>query len=273
MRRLNVQFSQIEECIRKSLFALPSLPANPPLQKGEELLLQLVMSDARKLGKESARIEFALIFDHVEEDPTGATSRRHWPDAQRTWRHILHCTETIPTIPFSLESIGLSRNYAGQLTAMYIDPSDEAKIRPFLKGGTAPVDLWSVASVEGLLRTIRNHDQVSRLAPQRMTVVREHQRGLRDPWLTDALKRFYNHRCQICVHDFEPRYGTPYADIHMIDGAAGGPTMSTDILVLCPNHNAIVDVTKARFDRRALMFNYPNGLEERLTLREHLLVA
>lgn len=37
MRRLNVQFSQIEECIRKSLFALPGLPRNPPLRKGEPL--------------------------------------------------------------------------------------------------------------------------------------------------------------------------------------------------------------------------------------------
>lgn len=42
MRRLNVQFSQIQECIEKSRFALPGLPANPPLANGEELLLQLV---------------------------------------------------------------------------------------------------------------------------------------------------------------------------------------------------------------------------------------
>ena len=71
MRRLNVRFTQIEECLRKSLFALATLPRNPPLLQGEELLLQLVLEDARRLGKEDSRIEFALLFDHVEHDTTG----------------------------------------------------------------------------------------------------------------------------------------------------------------------------------------------------------
>lgn len=273
MRRLNVRFAQIEECIQKSLFALPSLPANPPLERGEELLLQLVLEDARRLNKENARIEFALIFDYVEEDPTGEISRKHWPAEGRTWRYILHCTETIPTIPFSLERLGLRKKYAGQSTSMYIDPRDEARIRPLLKGGTRPDDLWSVASVEELLRTIRNYDEVLRLAPVRTTQVREHRRRLRDPWLSDVLKRFYNHRCQVCVHDFEPRYGTPYADTRIVNVQTQQAPISRDVIVLCPNHNAIVGATEAHFDRRALAFEFPNGLVERLTLRDHLLVA
>jgi hypothetical protein len=273
MRRLNVQFSQIEECIRKSLFALPALPANPPLERGEELLLQLVMQDARRLGKEDARIEFALIFDHVEDDPTGRISRQHWPDAGRTWRYILHCSETVPTIPFSLEKLELDRKYSGQQTAMYIEPPDAAKIKRFIKGGTAPVDLWTVASVEQLLRTIRNYDHVLRLAPRDTARVREHERTYVDSWLPDALKRFYNHRCQVCAHDFQPRYGTPYADTCLLQRIREPRPLSTDVVVLCPNHNAIVGATRAAFDRRALMFTYPNGLEERLMLREHLLVA
>jgi hypothetical protein len=273
MRRLNVQFSQIDECISKALFALPNLPATPPLRKGEELLLQLVMQDARRLGKENSRIEFALIFDYAEEDRTGAVSRRHWPNAGRTWRYILHCSDTVPTIPFSLENLGLSRNYSGQLTATYIAPEDEARIRPYMKGGTPARDLWSVASVSELLQTIRNHDQVVRLSPRRATTVREHERRYSDTWLPDTLKRFYNHRCQICVHDFEPRYGTSYADVRVISTHAHAAPLSTDVLVLCPNHNAIIGAASAAFDRRALVFTYPNGLEEPLVLREHLLVA
>jgi hypothetical protein len=271
MRRLNVQFSQIEECIRTSLFAVSTLPANPPLEKGEELLLQLVLQDARPMGKEDSRIDFALIFDHVEEDATGEVSRRHWPDAGRTWRYILHCSETIPTIPFSLERLGLSRKYGGQANPAYIEPVDEAKVRPFLKGGTAPAELWNVASVEELLRTIRNYDQVLRLSPIRHSEVREHTRRVPDPWLPDALKRFYNHRCQVCVHDFEPRYGLPYADVRIVERRPGSPPVSRDIVVLCPNHNAIVGATEARFDRRELAFRFPNGLIERVTLRDHLL--
>jgi len=236
-------------------------------------LLQLVLQDARPMGKENARIEFALIFDHVEEDPTGEMSRRHWPNADRTWRYVLHCSETIPTIPFSLENLELHKSYAAQMTAVYIEPEDEAKIRPYLKGETPAADLLSVASVEQLLRTIRNYDQVLRLSPDRRTMVREHQRRLNDPWLTDALKRFYNHRCQVCVHDFEPRYGTAYADTRVVAARGEEPPTSRDVIVLCPNHNAIVGATDARFDRRGLAFEFPNGLVERVTLRDHLLAA
>lgn len=274
MRRLNVQFSQIEECIRKSLFALPTLPRNPPLQCGEPLLLQLVLQDARPMGKEDSRIEFALIFDHVEEDPTGEISRSHWPEADRTWRYILHCSETIPTIPFSLENLDLEHDYAGQANAVYIDPVDEKKIRPFLKGETPPVELWSVASVEELLRAIRNYDEITRLAPPRTTMVREHRRAVPDAWLTDALKRFYNHRCQICLHDFEPRYGVPYADTRTLPGSERREApVSRDLVVVCPNHNAIIGAANASFDKKSLAFRYHNGLIEEITLRDHLLVA
>jgi hypothetical protein len=49
--------------------------------------------------------------------------------------------------------------------------------------------------------------------------------------------------------------------------------MSTDLAVLCPNHHAIIGATRATFDRRGLEFRYPNGLVEKLTLRDHLLLA
>jgi hypothetical protein len=274
VRRLNVQFSQIEECIRKSLFALPALPRNPPLARGEPLLLQLVVQDARPMGKENSRIEFALIFDHIEEDPTGAISQRHWPDADRTWRYIIHCSETIPTIPFSLESLDLTQDYSGQANAVFIRPEDERKIRPYLKGETPAVDLWSVASVDELLRAIRNYDEVLRLSPARTTAVREHRRRTSDPWLPDALKRFYNHRCQICLHDFEPRYGLAYADTRVLPGVEAAETpRSRDLVVVCPNHDAIIGAANASFDRRSLAFEYPNGLVEKVTLRDHLLAG
>jgi hypothetical protein len=274
MRRLNVQLSQIEECIRKSKFALPSLPRTPPIARGEALLLQLVLDDARRLGKERSRIEFALVFEHVEEDPTGELSRKYWPDAPKTWRYILHCSETIPTIPFSLELLDLRHSYAGQNTAAYIHPVDQEKIRPFLKGGTPPVELWSVASVDGLLRAIRNYDEILRLAPRQKTLVREHRRDVTDPWLPDALKRFYNHRCQLCLHDFEPRYGVPYADTCIVSDRQKVPVpASRDLVVVCPNHNAIIGAARATFDRRRLAFRYPNGLLEEVMLRDHLLTA
>jgi hypothetical protein len=114
MRRLNVRFSQIEECIRTSLFAMDALPANPPLQRGEELLLQLTRDDAARVGRLDRHVEFALIYDHCGEDPDGSISRAHWPNAGKTWKYIIYCSETVPTVPFSLEALSLSKDCAGK---------------------------------------------------------------------------------------------------------------------------------------------------------------
>jgi hypothetical protein len=272
LRRLNVRFTQIEECIRLSLFAVDMLPKNPPLQPGEELLLQLVREDAAGLGKLDSRIEFALIFDHVEEDPTGQISREHWPNAGKTWKYILHCSETVPTIPFSLEKLALSKDYGGQTNPYYIEPQDATRIQPYLKGKAQPTELPELAGVRGLLSAIRNYDMVLRLAPIRTSRVKEYERRLSDPWLGDTLKLLYEHRCQVCVHDFKPRYGEPYADTRFIDPLdRGGEPVSRNVLVICPNHNAITRVTNASFDRQLFAWKYPNGLVEKLTLRDHLL--
>lgn len=272
LRRLNVRFTQIEECIRLSLFAVDMLPKNPPLHDREELLLQLVREDAAGLGKLDSRIEFALIFDHVKEDPTGQISREHWPNAGKTWKYILHCSETVPTIPFSLEKLELSKEYGGQTNPYYIEPEDAARIAPYLKGKAQPTELLGLAGVTGLLSAIRNYDTVIRLAPVRTSRVQEHERRLSDSWLGDVLKLLYEHRCQVCVHDFKPRYGEPYADTRFIDPLdRGGEPVSRNVLVLCPNHNAITRVTNASFDRQLFAWKYPNGLVEKLTLRDHLL--
>jgi len=129
VQRLNVRQSQIRECIEKSLFAVDRLPL---LQKGEILLLQLVRSEALECGKVHSRIEFALVYDHLESDHTGEISRQHWPFAGKTWRYILFCSKTIPTIPFSLEDLSLSADYGGQTNPRAIFPEDEQKIFPYI---------------------------------------------------------------------------------------------------------------------------------------------
>ncbi len=122
MQRLNVRQSQIRECIEKSLFAVDLKPHFLP---GEILLLQLVKSEALALGKLHSRIEFALTYDHYEKDHTGEISRRHWPLAGKSWKYILFCSGTIPTIPFSLEDLPLSADYGSRTNPRMISPADE----------------------------------------------------------------------------------------------------------------------------------------------------
>lgn len=272
MRRLNVQFSQIEECIRTSMFAVDMLPANPQLVRGEELLLQLVKEDARQLNKLDSRIEFALLFDTYRPDETGAISREHWPNAGKTWKYILYCSATIPTIPFSLEGLRLSKDYGGQANPMYIEPADEAIIRPYLRGGTDPHRLREIASVHDLLAALKNHDLVLRLAPVRTRVAEPHR--VASSWLSDTLKALYDHRCQVCAHDFEPRYGVPYADTLPLSAIEREfPLSSKQLLVVCPNHRAVIGLARPRFNDRTLAFEFANGLVERLLLRDHLLFS
>jgi hypothetical protein len=272
MRRMNVQFAQIEECIRTALFAVDALPRNPSLEPGEPLLLQLVKSDATRIGKEKSRVEFALLFDRAVEDRTGERSRTHWPRAGKVWRYILECRETIPTIPFSLEDLGLSRDYGGQANPQYIQPSDAQLIAPYLKGIAPAAELPAVAGVLGLLAAIRNYDTIAKLEPQRLSHVREHDRVLRDPWLSDALKGLYDHKCQICTRDFKPRYGIAYANTRFLTRLETSRRVSSkNLVVVCPNHDAILGATQASYDAKMMAFSYPNGLVERVMLRDHLL--
>lgn len=272
MRRLNVQFSQIEECIEKALFAVDGMPRNPPLEPGELLLLQLTAADATRLGKRDARIEFALIFDHAIPDLDGSISRKHWPKAGKTWRYILVCRDTIPAIPFSLETLALKHNYAGQSQCVHINLGDEARIRSYFKADLQLPSIQAIANPRVLLRAIQNYDMVIRLSPGHRANVAEHTRRISDPWPGDALKTLYNHKCQICTHDFLPRYGIAHADTRFIQRIdRGGSLESRNRLVVCPNHNGIIGATHAIFDDVSLSFEYPNGLIEKLMLRDHLI--
>lgn len=273
MRRLNVRFTQIEECIEKALFAVDALPRNPPLAPGELLLLQLIKQDAAELGKLDSRVEFALVFDHADSDPTGHRSREHWPNAGKTWRYILVCRDAVPAIPFSLGQLELSQSYGGQSQCVHINPDDAEVIRRYFSIEAAAMSLPELAGPRQMLQAIRNYDVVVRLTPPRVAEVRTHKRRITDSWLSDALKMHYHHRCQVCVHDFAPRYGVPYADTRFIRPVAeGGEPLSTNTLVVCPNHNAILDAAKARFDEERMQYTYPNGLREPLLLRDHLMV-
>lgn len=303
MRRLNVRRAQIDECIKSSMFALTSRPANPELQPGELLLLQLVKQEAMHDEKLRSRIDFALVFDHIERDIDGTISRFHWPNEGRTWDWIVYGSMTVPTIPFSLEDLNLSRRYDGQDNARRIDPVDEARILPFIQWSLAEMPRPDLQIIPAgrisdefervrILAAVRNHDRIARERDPRTrrvaepvvpyssesaaqddfaTFLVEESRYRRNPALADTLKSYYRYRCQVCGHDFEPRYGQAIAESHHIQYLSqGGPDVSPNIVVLCPNHHRVIHSANARFDHDGLAYEYPNGLRERLILPDHL---
>jgi hypothetical protein len=92
MFRLNVGAKQLDECVERGMFALH---ARPRIQPGELLLLQLNKSDWQAQGAEGGRIRHALVFQRAESDPLGEISKKHWPDAGKTWRWILYSSAVL----------------------------------------------------------------------------------------------------------------------------------------------------------------------------------
>lgn len=280
--RLNVRETQIGECIRSKKFALAGRPRNPAIQKDDILLLQLVDRDAHKLRKENARVEFALIFDHYTEDYNGSVSMQYWPNAGKTWRWILHCSDIIPTIPFSLDNLHLKQNYAGQKNPMWIVDEDKGKILPYIVQYIKVEEIgWRIrdAVAQGpsnreqiLWSMIQNNDRIVEDSPDRIDfiTVPEHKEIKRNPELPCILKEIYNFKCQICGFDFKPRYSVPYSETHhMIWLSRGGIDHSNNLVVICPNHHRIIHEVQPSFDRHELAFVYPNGLVEHLQLTNH----
>jgi hypothetical protein len=282
MRRLNVREAQIDECIQSSMFALSERPQNPEIHAGELLLLQLVKTDAVRLRRENARINFALIFERFERDWDGSISRRHWPNENRVWDWILYSSATIPTVPFSLESLGLSRPYSGQDNARIIDPSDEERIRPFIQWSLASrpnrdlqiVPAYRIAEEFGderALAAIYNHDRIAIANPPTMRTVQVEE-YVRNRDLAESLRSYYSHSCQVCGHDFKPTYGVHYAEAHHVQYLSeGGYDVSHNMLVLCPNHHRVVHESNAKFDQARLLYRCPNGLEEPLRRADHII--
>ncbi len=192
MQRLNVRQTQIRECIERSIFAVDRFPN---FKAGEILLLQLVKEEARKLEKLNSRIEFALVYSHYEIDHSGEISRRHWPKAGKTWRYILFCSETIPTVPFSLEKLPLKYPYSGQTNPVVIDREDETQIVPFIWGKRTGYELRDLFG-PGLVReALANYDVIADHQQPHKIIIPEHEEYYRSPLLSESLKAIYDHRC------------------------------------------------------------------------------
>jgi len=267
MQRLNVKQSQIRECIEKSLFAVNQVPR---FHKGEILLLQLVKDEAREYGKLKERIEFALVYERCEIDHAGVISQQHWPNAGKTWKYILICSDTIPTIPFSLENLHLSKDYAGQTNPLAINKKDEDLISSYVWGRLNGYALRDTFGPNLVKEALANYDVVKKPAQPRKILIPEHEEFYRDSLLSESLKSIYDHRCQVCGMNFKIKYEKPFSETHHIQSLSqGGLDISKNIIVICPNHHRIIHKTNAVFDPVRYLYKYPNGYEERLLLADH----
>lgn len=87
----------------------------------------------------------------------------------------------------------------------------------------------------------------------------------------DNLKLLYNYRCQICGKSIGEKYNSRIVEAHHIDYFVHSLNNDSDNqLILCPNHHSIIHDVNPVFDKKRLIYLYPNGAKEGLALNYHI---
>ena len=92
---------------------------------------------------------------------------------------------------------------------------------------------------------------------ERMTKIRKLNRKI-----GENLKLLYGYRCQLCGQLIGEEFGAPVAEAHHIDYYV--KSLNNDAnnqMIVCPNHHGIIYEADPKFDRKKMMYLYPNGAE------------
>lgn len=87
----------------------------------------------------------------------------------------------------------------------------------------------------------------------------------------DNLKLLYDYRCQICGRLIGEEFGSHIVETHHIDYFVNSLNNdASNQMIVCPNHHSIIHDTNPVFDRKRVMYLYPNGTEQMFMLNMHL---
>lgn len=87
----------------------------------------------------------------------------------------------------------------------------------------------------------------------------------------DSLKLVYGYRCQICGQYIGEQYGSNVIHAHHIDYFTHSMNNNaSNIMIVCPNHHAIIHDRNPQFDKKLKLYTYPNGYKEGLLINKHL---
>ncbi len=91
-----------------------------------------------------------------------------------------------------------------------------------------------------------------------------------DSKITAQLKQLYHGTCQIC--NSKPLdLSVDICEAHHIDFfAKSHNNNASNIIILCPNHHRAIHKLKPQYDPNRMVFIYPDGTEEQISLNYHL---
>ena len=125
-----------------------------------------------------------------------------------------------------------------------------------------------------VVREIPNPELFGTNDDMRIRYVMEQLKGGRDSEfrrVATELRETYAGRCQVCEFDPRIRYAQEICHVHHVVWLSrGGDNDRSNLMVLCPNHHAIVHRDDAPFDYGSLAFSFANGAVEALRLNLHL---
>lgn len=105
-------------------------------------------------------------------------------------------------------------------------------------------------------------------ADRRKELVSSYQRNRT---LVRRLHEIYAGRCQLCAFDAVSVYGVKVSCAHHIHYLSrGGLDFFENLVLLCPNHHAVIHGDDAVFDYNLKRFIFSNGRQEPLALNQHL---
>ena len=87
----------------------------------------------------------------------------------------------------------------------------------------------------------------------------------------ESLKELYEFRCQICGCKVGEKYDSNIIHAHHIDYFSKSLNNdANNIMILCPNHHAIIHDKNPKFNKKQKIFTYENGYSEGLKLNLHI---
>lgn len=188
---------------------------------------------------------------------------------------VLLSLEFVPENPIKESGVTIAQSLQ---SFRYLSPSDVALLEQWRRHLTSNLNVMKAVPELGVEETYeRGQDvledklqvELPQLSDRRKQEIVSSYR--RNRTLVNRLNNTYAGRCQICAFDPMIVYRVSAATAHHIHYLArGGLDVLENLVLVCPNHHAVIHGDDAVFDYESKRFMFTNGRQEPLVLNQHL---